>query len=208
MVEAISNPSYETSPHSKKQIVVLVGPEGAGKSVQAKLLAEKLGVPKITTGDIVRERAKNDKSEVGDACRSALSGHGYVNPDILVRMIEDRIRQEDTENGFILDGGMRTIEETEQFSSSLKRAGRDNLDIALVYLRLPGWKSFERLTGDSGRNRSDDTISGVTGRLSNFYNGLGIRMSIARNISTYVPIIEGSKSVNQIHEEIVEKLQK
>ncbi len=179
MVEAANNSSYETRPHPKREIVVFVGPEGAGKSVQAKLLAKKRRVPKIATGDIVRERAKNDRSEIGDACRSALSGHGYVDPDILVRMIEERIQQEDTKNGFVLDGGMRTIEETEQFGSLLERVGRDNLDVALVYLRLPGWKSFERLTGDSGRNRSDDTISGITGRLSNFYNGLGTRMSIA-----------------------------
>ncbi|MBI1982501.1 MAG: nucleoside monophosphate kinase [Candidatus Levybacteria bacterium] len=190
----------------RKKIIIFVGPEGSGKSTQGKLLSENLGVPYFATGDIVRNMARDDSSEMGVECRRALNEHGYVDPRLIAQIIADRLSCEDMENGCIIDGSFRTLNEILAFEDKLRVLDIENEDINIVYLRIPGWLSFERLT--FGRKRAGDTEEGVLGRLTNHYRSLGERMSFARKRWKFVQVSAFNRSIKEIHEEIIKHLGK
>ena len=99
---------------------------------------------------------------------------------MLLDILTNRFRQEDAAEGFILDGGLRTIEETNGFQIILEKANRV-MPVTVVHLRIPGWMSYPRLVdGPDARRRDGDTLEGVLGRLSNFYKNLGQRTSFIR----------------------------
>jgi adenylate kinase len=99
--------------------VSLVGSEGSGKTTQAKILAERLNLPYICTGDMIRDAAKNDPSELGQACRDMFERHNYLPGPLLLKIVENRLKREDTKNGVVFDGGFRTQEETENLANTL-----------------------------------------------------------------------------------------
>ncbi len=163
-----------------KQIVIFIGPEGSGKTSIAKRLAAESGTPYIATGDILRDMAKNDKTEYGDACRAMLAEHRYLESKTLLAILVKRFSQDDLKEGFILDGGLRTVGETEGFQSVLEKADRI-MPITAVFLRIPGWMSFQRLMSEKNlRKREDDTVEGILNRLSNYYNQLGRRADLIK----------------------------
>lgn len=158
-------------------MVVFLGPEGSGKSTQAKLLAEKLKVPYISTGDIIRDVASNNPTELGDACRRALEEHAYLDPQLLLEILMKRLKEDDVRGGFVVDGGFRTLEETQNFGRVVAEADLDDMDVTVVFIRVPGWKAVQRLLK---RNREDDTIEGIFSRLGKFYSNLGQRSSLLK----------------------------
>lgn len=161
-----------------KQIVVFIGPEGSGKTTMAKRLASNSQKPYITTGDILRDMAANDKTKYGDECRAMFKEHRYLNPNMLLNILVKRFSQDDVNDGFILDGGLRTVEEIRGFPLVLKKANRV-MPLTVVSLRVPGWMGAQRLVFDKdARRRDDDTVDGVLSRLSNYYKNLGQRASL------------------------------
>lgn len=161
-----------------KQIIIFMGPEGSGKTTIAKQIADISGKPYISTGDIIRDLAANDQGELGDACRKMFSENAYLDPQMLLDIVNNRLKQEDTRGGFIMDGGLRTTDETRDFPNTLKTVGRE-MPVTVVQLKIPGWMSFDRLLGK--RKRSDDTVEGITRRLSKYYLELGQRASLIEN---------------------------
>ena len=107
------------------------------------------------------------------------TGKPYITTGGLIRELSD------VDNGFILDGGLRTVHETADFQKMLNSAGRTT-PLTVVYLDIPLWTSFERLfTGENARKRVDgngsgDTKGGVSKRLSQFYFKLEERLKIIR----------------------------
>lgn len=92
--------------------IVLLGPPGAGKGTQAKQIAEKFNIPHISTGDIFRKNIK-EKTPLGITAKEYID-KGYLVPDeITIAIVEDRLKQEDCLNGFLLDGFPRTIEQAD-----------------------------------------------------------------------------------------------
>lgn len=122
---------------------VFYGPEGSGKGTQTKLLAEKLGLPIYTTGDLVREAAQNDKSPLGDICRKVLSEGKYLPDKDVSKLIERKITGNVAQKGFILDGFPRTVGQAEFLEEVTKKAGF-GLD-KLIYLKLSDEQSIQRL---------------------------------------------------------------
>jgi adenylate kinase len=124
--------------------IVLLGPPGAGKGTQAKILAEKLAVPHISTGDLLRENVKNNTS-LGKEAKDYME-RGLLVPDTLVaRMLTERIQQQDTKKGFILDGYPRNLSQAETLDSILKPK---NMDIDfVVYLDTDEDTIIQRLSG-------------------------------------------------------------
>lgn len=164
----------------ERRIISFIGPEGAGKTTVAKRLAAETATPIIITGDIFREIAANDNSEYGDIVRNSWAKNEYVDPQILLSILAQGLKRKDLANGFILDGGFRTIDETKGFRSMLEEAHRV-LPVVVVYLRIPGWIAMERLvTGENARKRKDDTEEGVLARLSNYYSGVGQRVTLIK----------------------------
>lgn len=190
-----------------KENIAFIGREGSGKSTQAHELAKYLNKPYISTGDILRDLAKNDTGVWGKACRDMFEKSVYLDGQMLVEILVARLSQDDCQEGFILDGGLRTLKETEIFKEMLVSAGRD-YPLVVVHLRIPGWKSIERLvTSQTARGRSDDTIEAVLARLSKFQDKLVERVNIIKHTNGWQIInIDGLPTENEVFAEILNKL--
>jgi adenylate kinase len=103
--------------------VVLLGPPGAGKGTQAQIIAERLGVPAISTGDIFRANVSG-KTELGQKAKVFMDAGDLVPDEITVAMVKDRLTEPDAKGGFLLDGFPRTIAQAEQLRESLADLGQ------------------------------------------------------------------------------------
>jgi adenylate kinase len=103
--------------------VVLLGPPGAGKGTQAQIIAERLGVPAISTGDIFRANVSG-KTELGQKAKIYMDAGNLVPDEITVAMVKDRLAETDAKGGFLLDGFPRTIAQAEQLRESLADLGQ------------------------------------------------------------------------------------
>jgi adenylate kinase len=103
--------------------VVLLGPPGAGKGTQAQIIAERLGVPAISTGDIFRANVSG-KTELGQRAKIYMDAGNLVPDEITVAMVKDRLAETDAKGGFLLDGFPRTIAQAEQLRESLADLGQ------------------------------------------------------------------------------------
>ena len=96
--------------------VILLGAPGAGKGTQAEIISAKLGIPTISTGNILREAVKNG-TKVGLEAKSYMDAGKLVPDDVIVGIVKERVAQDDCKNGFILDGMPRTIPQAEALVS-------------------------------------------------------------------------------------------
>jgi len=90
--------------------IIILGPPSSGKGTQASALAKEYGIPHISTGDILRSEV-DKRTELGQEAASHMSEGKLVPDDLVIRMMEDRLSQEDCARGFILDGYPRTVEQ-------------------------------------------------------------------------------------------------
>ncbi len=88
--------------------LILLGAPGAGKGTQAEIISEKLGIPTISTGNIIREAVKAE-TEMGKQAKAYMDAGQLVPDQVVIGIIRDRLAQDDCKNGFILDGFPRTI---------------------------------------------------------------------------------------------------
>jgi adenylate kinase len=102
--------------------VVLLGPPGAGKGTQAQVIAARLGVPAISTGDIFRANVSG-QTELGQQAKAYMDAGDLVPDAITVAMVSDRLAEPDAKVGFLLDGFPRTIAQAEQLRDSLAEMG-------------------------------------------------------------------------------------
>jgi adenylate kinase len=102
--------------------VVLLGPPGAGKGTQAKIIAGELGVPAISTGDIFRANVSG-ATELGRKAKTYMDAGDLVPDEITVAMVRDRLDEPDAKAGFLLDGFPRTVEQAERLRDSLAEQG-------------------------------------------------------------------------------------
>lgn len=124
--------------------IVFLGPPGAGKGTQAKILIEKYGIPQISTGDMLREhRAKG--TELGKKAQEYMDKGQLVPDEIILGMVKERLSQADCAKGFILDGFPRAVAQAEALDKILSEMGK-KLDFALA-LVVPDELLVERLTG-------------------------------------------------------------
>ncbi len=112
-------------------ILILLGPPGAGKGTQAKLLSVDLGVPHISTGDMFRDH-KARGTEIGKKVQAIMAAGGLVTDDVTNAMVQERLSRPDVARGFILDGYPRTVPQAEYLDGLLRSMGRE-LTRALSY---------------------------------------------------------------------------
>lgn len=120
--------------------IVLFGAPGAGKGTQAVFLSEKMGVPSVSTGNIIRDAIKN-RTESGLKAREYTDAGKLVPDDAVIAIIKERLMQDDCKNGFILDGFPRTVPQAE----ALERMGV-TVDKVISY-EVDDKKITERMTG-------------------------------------------------------------
>jgi adenylate kinase len=124
--------------------LVLLGPPGAGKGTQGLLLAERYGIPQISTGEILRDHVQRG-TKLGVAARSYMDRGEYVPDDVVVSMVMDRLDDPDAEQGFILDGFPRTVAQAEALDRALLDAN-EPLTAVLKY-SIGGDLAVRRLLG-------------------------------------------------------------
>lgn len=124
--------------------LILLGPPGAGKGTQAKMLVERLAIPQISTGDILRAAVKN-KTPMGVKAKEFMDSGALVPDEVVVGIVSDRLLEADCAAGFILDGFPRTVPQAEALAKTLAQMGR-NLD-KVISLDVDPEALVERLTG-------------------------------------------------------------
>jgi len=124
--------------------LILLGPPGAGKGTQAKMLTENFTIPQISTGDILRAAVKNG-TEMGKKAKEYMDAGGLVPDEVVVGIVRDRLQESDCSNGFILDGFPRTVVQADALQASLVAMGKE-LD-SVISLAVDAEALVERLTG-------------------------------------------------------------
>ncbi|OBA80932.1 adenylate kinase [Mycobacterium sp. 1164966.3] len=139
--------------------VVLLGPPGAGKGTQAQKLAEKLGIPQISTGELFRQNIEKG-TKLGLEAKRYLDAGDLVPSELTNQLVDDRLNNPDAAKGFILDGYPRSVEQAKALHDMLGRRGTD-ID-AVVEFRVSEEELLERL---KGRGRADDTEEIIHNRM-------------------------------------------
>ncbi len=129
--------------------IILLGPPGAGKGTQAQFIIQRLGIPQISTGDMLRE-ATAAGTELGKRVQKVMADGLLVTDDIIIDLVKERIAKPDCASGFLFDGFPRTIPQAQALI-----AERIDLDLVLE-IQLADERIVERLSGrrvhvDSGR---------------------------------------------------------
>jgi adenylate kinase len=139
--------------------IVLLGPPGAGKGTQAQKLAEKLGIPHISTGDLFRDNITRE-TELGVEAKKYLDSGDLVPATLTNRLVEDRLDDADAADGFILDGFPRSVEQAEALKDML--AARNTKLDAVLEFRVSEEELLDRL---KSRGRADDTEDVILNRM-------------------------------------------
>ena len=139
--------------------LVFLGPPGSGKGTQAETLSSRLGVPAISTGDMLRE-AVAAGTDLGRKVQGIMASGALVDDATMAEVVRERLAKDDARRGFLLDGFPRTVGQAETLGSILSRAG-DDLD-AVVLIEVPSEELVRRM---AGRGRADDGEAVVRERL-------------------------------------------
>ncbi|HMM67221.1 MAG TPA: adenylate kinase [Dokdonella sp.] len=143
--------------------LVLLGAPGSGKGTQAATLKQKLGIPHVSTGDLLRAAVKAG-TPLGLKAKVVMDAGQLVSDEIVLGMLEERVSQPDAKGGFILDGYPRNLAQCAALEALLDRLGQP-LDVA-VKLDVPNELIVERIAGRAAaEGRLDDTPETVRERL-------------------------------------------
>jgi adenylate kinase len=128
--------------------IVLLGAPGAGKGTQAKQIAERYGIPQVSTGDILRDNVAR-RTELGKKAKAFMNSGKLVSDDLVNCMVAERLGQPDCQRGFILDGFPRTVAQAEWLDQELaaRGFGGSHLPVVVISLAVSYNQLLQRLTG-------------------------------------------------------------
>ena len=184
--------------------ILLLGPQGSGKGTQAKRISEEYGIPHIATGDMLRA-AMAAGTELGRKVKPIYDTGQLVPDDLMIELIRERLAQDDTENGFVLDGFPRNMAQAEALDPMLREIGKE-LTVVFV-LQLPDEVCIERLTKRAQlEGRLDDTPEAIAKRLEIYHRETEPLIEWYR-IRSNVVTIHADRSVNEVFGEIQQALE-
>lgn len=146
--------------------IIIFGPPGAGKGTQAQRIADEYNIPHLSTGEIFRTAIKNE-TPLGKKVKSILDAGDLVPDETVVDLVEEELKKDKYNGGYILDGFPRTVPQAEAFDNILESNG-NSLEAFLV-LQVPEEELINRILS-RGEGRSDDTREGVKNRLNVYEN--------------------------------------
>lgn len=211
--------------------IVLLGAPGAGKGTQATVLSEKLNIPTISTGDIIRNALKSG-SDIGKKAKSFVDAGKLVPDEIVVGIIEDRVQKDDCQNGYILDGFPRTISQAEaldKMNINIDKVIDINVSDELIYKRMSGRRVCKECGATYNVNtkermpktenvcdkckgtliqRSDDNENTVKERLKVYYSQTEPLVNYYKDKNLLVTIDAEKKSIEEITEEILKEIRR
>lgn len=211
---------------------ILLGAPGAGKGTQAQYIAEKYGIPQISTGDMLRAAVKA-KTELGLQVEQVMASGGLVTDDIIIALVKERIQEPDCANGFLFDGFPRTIPQAQAMIDEsveidvvleidvpddeiVKRLGgrRVHLNSGRIYhveFNPPKVAGKDDETGEDLIQRDDDKEGTVRNRLAVYHEQTEPLIKFYTELSSagnnvHVIKVNGVASVEQIKSEIIASL--
>jgi len=186
--------------------IILLGPPGAGKGTQAKVLVDGHGLVQLSTGDMLRAAVASG-SELGQEAKSVMDAGKLMPDDIMVQIISDRISEPDCENGFILDGFPRTTAQAEALDKMLAEKGlpldhvieisvKDSVLIDRINTRVAQTPEAERRDDDNEETLKHrlEVYHEQTAPILPYYEGLGM----LKMVDGMKPIDEVSKQIEAI----------
>lgn len=169
--------------------IIFLGGQGSGKSTQAKMLAQKLGLPYIEMGQLLRDKSKEDDTEAGDI-RQALEIGNLVPDQIAIKTLKERLKANDCQNGFVLDGYPRNYAQIEGLPNDIDK---------VFYIKVSDQEAISRLIQ---RGRHDDSLDVITRRLELYHSETEPLLTYFEQAKV-LREINGERPIDQIHEDII-----
>jgi adenylate kinase len=183
--------------------LIIMGPPGAGKGTQAKVIAERLSIPAISTGDIFRENVKQ-QTDLGREAQRYIDAGDYVPDEITNAMVRDRLSEDDAKAGFLLDGYPRTVAQVAELDSMVEADGQ-RID-AVIVLTVEPEEIIQRLVKRAqGEGRSDDTEEVVRHRQELYTEQTAPLIEVYDDRGLLV-VIDGMGSVDEVTTRVLEGL--
>ena len=179
--------------------LVFFGPPGAGKGTQADRFAAQHGIPKISTGDILR-KAIQDGTRIGLLVRDTLQAGALVSDDLIISIVAERLEQPDTAKGFVLDGFPRTIPQAAALDAMLADRG----GVTVIALVVHADEVIRRL---AGRRREDDEAYVIKERLAVYSRETEPVLEYYRRRSV-IAILDGNRPLDEVTESIEQAIRK
>lgn len=188
--------------------IVFYGPEGSGKGTQAKLLAQALHLPILTSGDLVRDAAENDKGIIGEVCRQALTEGKYVADSEMFVLWKWRLKEDDAKGGWIMDGFPRNVEQAKFLDDKIDKYGYQVEKV--VYLNLNEAESINRLIKrarpvHTGNSELHDSPERIKTRIAMYKEGEKDVLDFYRAKGVLVEI-NADQTIEQVHADIMQKI--
>jgi adenylate kinase len=214
--------------------IILLGAPGAGKGTQAQFITSELGIPQISTGDMLRTAVKAG-TELGQLVAGVMSSGGLVTDEIIIALVKERIKHTDCDNGYLLDGFPRTIPQAQAMVDAgieIDRVIEIRVDDDEIVSRLSGRRvhvasgriyhikhnppeteGIDDTTGETLVQRDDDKEATVRKRLSVYHEQtkplVSFYQTLEKNGSgVRVVSIDGQDSVQEIRSRLAEVLSK
>ena len=179
-------------------IIILLGPPGSGKGTQANFIKNKLSIPHLSTGDILRQSVKNE-TDLGNKVKNIMAKGELVSDDLVLDVIKERVSQSDCDQGFILDGYPRNIAQAESLNILLKDINRNidrilflDVDFAVLQSRIES-----RSKENNEEKRADDTSEVLIKRLYEYKTQTAPLSEYYSNDKKFKKI-NGMKSISEV----------
>jgi adenylate kinase len=184
--------------------ILLLGPQGAGKGTQGRLIAAEHGIPHVATGDMLRA-AIYGETELGRQVKPIYDAGHLVPDDLMIALIRERFGEEDARRGFVLDGFPRTMPQAEALEEMLREIGRD-LDVVFEF-QLADEVGVERMLRRAAEEgRADDTPEAIDERLRLYHEETEPLIEYYRARGNLVGI-HADRPVQEVFREIAQTLE-